>query len=278
MTRSSFVLALLATVALPSAAAGVDCLLEPRQVVELRSPVEGLIEKVHAERGQTVKKGQVLVELASAVERGTLALARQRAEMTGRIESARNRVDFSQRKLARTEQLVGENFVSAQARDEAETELHLAESELKDANENQRQAQLEMRRAGDLLDQRLIRSPIDGYVVDRMLNPGDLAEAGTGRKPVLKLAQLDPLRVEVSLPQSVYGRIAVGTIGRVSAEGQPAALPAKVVIVDKVIDAASGLFGVRLELPNPGNRVPAGARCSIAFPGVGGENAAAASR
>ncbi len=259
-----------------AAPAGFDCLIEPRQVVELRSPVEGLIEKVNVERGGTVRKGQVLVELASSVERSTLAVAKHRAEMTGRVESARNRVSFSQRKMARTLKLIDENFVSMQARDEAETELRLAESDLKDALENQHQALLEGRRAGELLEQRLLRSPFDGYVVDRMLNPGDLAEAGTGRKPALKLAQLDPLRVEVSLPQSVYGRIVVGGIAMVTAEGQPAPLSARVVVVDKVIDAASGLFGVRLELPNPGNRVPAGARCALQFSGVGSASTAAA--
>jgi multidrug efflux pump subunit AcrA (membrane-fusion protein) len=170
--------------------------------------------------------------------------------------------------MARTQQLISDNFISVQARDEAETELRLAESELKDAQENQQQAQLEVRRAGDLLEQRLLRSPFDGYVVDRLLNPGDLAEAGTGRKAVLRIAQLNPLRVEVSLPQSAYGRISVGSTAKVMAEGQPAPLAAKVLVVDKVIDAASGLFGVRLELPNPGNRVPAGARCSVEFVGV----------
>jgi RND family efflux transporter MFP subunit len=259
---------LIALTSLPATAAGFDCLIEPRQVVELRSPVEGLIDKVNVERGGNARKGQVLVELASAVERANLAVATHRAEMTGRVESARNRVDFSQRKMARTQKLISDNFISVQARDEAETELRLAESELKDAQENQHQAQLEVRRASDLLEQRMMRAPFDGYVLDRLLNPGDLAEAGTGRKAVLKLAQLNPLRVEVSLPQSAYGQISVGSTAKITAEGQPGPLTAKVLVVDKVIDAASGLFGVRLDLPNPANRVPAGARCSVEFSGL----------
>jgi len=251
-----------------------DCLLEPRQMVELRSPVEGLIEKVHAERGGVVRKGQVLVELSTAVERSTLALAAHRAGMTGRLESARNRVVFSKAKMARASQLLNDNFISTQARDEAQTELRLAESELKDAEENQQQAHLEVRRATDLLEQRLLRSPFDGYVVDRLLNPGDLAESGTGRRPLLKLAQLDPLRVEVVLPQSAYGKINIGAVAQVSVEGQAPPLKATVKLVDRVIDAASGLFGVRLELPNPGQRIPSGARCTIEFPGLPSPTAA----
>lgn len=252
----------------PAAARGFDCLIEPRQMIELRSPVEGLIDTVQVERGATVRKGQVLVTLVSGVEKASLDLARHRAEMVGRVASARNRVEFAKRKYERVQQLTGDNFVSPQARDEVQTELRLAESELVDALENQQQAQLDLRRASEIVEQRQLRSPIDGYVVDRMLNPGDLAESGTGRKPVLKLAQLDPLRVEVLLPASAFGKLAQGAPARVQVEGQGEARAAKAVVVDRLIDAASGMFGVRLELPNPGLKLPAGARCSVEFQGL----------
>ena len=70
------------------------------------------------------------------------------------------------------------------------------------------------------------------------------------------------------LPQSAYGRITPGSQARVSVEGQAQPLIASVKVVDRVIDAASGLFGVRLELPNPGQRIPSGARCTIEFQGL----------
>jgi multidrug efflux pump subunit AcrA (membrane-fusion protein) len=47
----------------------------------------------------------------------------------------------------------------------------------------------------------------------------------------------------------------------------PGSFSAKVAVVDRVIDAASGTFGVRLRLPNPGNRIPAGIKCSVQFAG-----------
>jgi len=45
----------------------------------------------------------------------------------------------------------------------------------------------------------------------------------------------------------------------------PGVHKARVVVVDKVIDAASGTFGVRLTLPNPGRRIPAGLKCKARF-------------
>ena len=72
-----------------------DCLIEPYQTVEIRSPVEGLIDAVRVERGATTKAGQILVELHSDVERSNMETAKYRSKMTGRINAARNRLAFA---------------------------------------------------------------------------------------------------------------------------------------------------------------------------------------
>lgn len=245
-----------------------DCLIEPMQVVEVRSPVEGVIEKIHVERGDRVKKGRKLFELESRVEQSTLEMAKHRSEMVGRLTTARSRLDYATKKLARAQELLDQHFVSEQTRDEAQAEWRLAESELKDALENQEQAKLEWRRAAEALRQRSAYSPFDGVVMDRMLNVGELAEAGTGRKPVMKLAQIDPLRVEVVLPQAAFGRILKGAKVTVIPEGVGVERQATVRVVDRVIDAASGMFGVQLELPNPKGAIPGGIHCTVEFPEV----------
>jgi len=247
--------------------AGFDCLIEPSQVVEIRSAVEGLIQRVHVQRGDDVKAGQVVVELDASLERSAAAVARYRAQAEGRLQASRNRADYAQRKVKRADDLASNSFISAQAREETDTERRLAEAELKEAQENQELARLEHQRALDQLAQKTLRSPFNGVVVDRMLNPGDLAEAGNGRKPILKLAKMDPLRVEVVLPLATFGHIKSGTKARVRTEhGQD--LDARVQVVDRVFDAASGTYGVRLDLPNPQGNIPAGLRCRVEFPGL----------
>lgn len=270
MQRCRMQVGLLAVVI--GAAAGVaraapyECLIEPAQLVELRSPVEGLIDKIKVQRGDPVKQGQVLVELQSDVERATMELARYRAQMGGRIAAARDRADYARKKVGRQRELHGQKFVAAQSLDEAETELRLAESELREALENQELAQREHRRAVELLNQRVLRSPFNGVVVDRMLNPGDLAESGTGRKPILTLAKIDVMRVEVVLPSQAYGLIEVGTSGSITPEGFPGTYHASVTVIDPVLDAASGTFRVRLELPVQKGAPPGGVRCNVTFP------------
>lgn len=246
-------------------AASFECLIEPWQVIEIRSPVEGLIDKITVQRGEMIRKGQLLVELQSAVERSSVESARFRMEMEGRIASARSRLDFANKKLRRSIELSEAKFVAPQAKDEAEAEQRLAQSELQDALETRELARIEHRRAKDLLNLRVLPSPINGVVVDRMLNVGDIAEAGTGRKAILKVAQIDPLRVEVLLPVQAFGKMRAGMVGEVTAEGFSERHTATVKLVDRVFDAASGTFGVRLELPNPEGKLPGGLRCQVEF-------------
>lgn len=221
------------------AGGGHDCLVEPSLVVSVGSPVDGVMQEVLADRGDTVRKGQRLAQLQAGVEAAAVDLAEAR-------------VQYGRRKVARNEGLFQKQLISAQDKDEMETEARVHEEELKRDREN--------------LKLRSIVSPLDGVVVERKLGSGDLVRAD--KSIVMKLAQLDPLHVEVVLPAEQYGNVRVGMNGRVNlAPLVSGSHPARVTVVDRVIDAASGTFGVRLQLDNPGYRIPAGIRCSVRFGG-----------
>jgi membrane fusion protein (multidrug efflux system) len=71
----------------------------------------------------------------------------------------------------------------------------------------------------------------------------------------------------VVVPVSLYGQIKNGDQAEVRPEPPFGEVyPAKVVIVDRVVDAASGTFGLRLELPNKKGELPAGLKCNVTFP------------
>lgn len=261
-------LALLVTYSGSTRANPYECLIQPNQIVDLRSSAEGIIEHVLVQRGDHVRAGQVLVQLESSVETSAVKLAQFRSEAGGRIASAENRFEYAIKKSERSKELQIQNFVSKQASDEADAERRITESELRDARENQQMAVYEHRQAVDFLNRRTLRSPFNGVVMERLLNPGDLAEAGTGRKPILKLAQVEPLRVEVVLPLAAYGKLKKKASAEVTPEGVGGNYPATVLVVDSVFDSASGTFGVRLELPNAAGKLPAGIRCRVDFPSL----------
>ena len=64
--------------------------------------------------------------------------------------------------------------MSTNARDEAEAEYRLAVEQLRAARENRRLAELDLKRAEEVLAQRSIKSPVTGIVVEVMLRPGEL--------------------------------------------------------------------------------------------------------
>lgn len=215
----------------------LECLLEPSLLANVGSSVDGVLEQVGVDRGDRVAKGQVVARLRSGVEAAAVKLSQAQ-------------VEFAQRRAERNEVLYKKQLISAQERDEMVTEVRLREEEL---NRNQ-----------ETLALRTIVSPLDGVVIERKLAPGEFIRAE--KSVVVRLAQVDPLNVEVIAPATMFGALRVGMVGRVSlAPHFPGTYAAKVVVVDKVIDAASGTLGVRLQLPNPGNRIPAGLKCSVTF-------------
>ena len=265
-TRSAASLALLLPGLAGAAPASHECLIEPYQRLEIRSPVTGLIKSVTVERGSLVQKGQVLLELDYGIEAALLAAARYRSQMQGEVRAAEARSRYADLKQERLKVLNKDNLVSAQDRDEAIASAQVAESDLLAARDNRELAVLEVKRLTETLEQRKLRSPINGIVTDRLQHNGELAQSGETGKPILRLAQTHPLRVELVLPVARLGSIKLGEVATIVPEPPLAGRwSAAVKQIDRVVDAASGTFRVLLELPNPDGAIAAGVRCSAAF-------------
>ena len=250
-------------------AAEFDCAIQPRKVLEIRSPLEGLVERINDDRGDVVRKGQELAVIDGSVERVLAESAKQRADMEGALLAGKSKVQLSARKLNRAQELFSQAYVAEQVRDDAQNERQLAEAELQEASDNRKLAAIEYQRQLTLIRLKTIRSPINGVVMERILNVGELAEAGVGRKPLLRLAEIETLYVEALLPAETYRQIKIGMVGEVT-PASPDASPvrATVTVIDRVLDAGSGTYGVRLELPNKESRLLAGVRCKLDFPGA----------
>jgi RND family efflux transporter MFP subunit len=241
-----------------------DCLIEATQMVDIRSPVEGLIESIAVRRGDSVRKGQVLVTLQSGAEKAAADSARARSQAVGELQAAQAKLQNAERKEARNVDLAKQNFVSAAAVDDAKAERELAQSQLTAAKEALRIADHEHKRATEVLQLRQLRSPLDGVVVKRFLHPGEFAATNV-KEPILRLAQINPLHVEVLLPAEQFRSVRLGAKAWVIPETGGSGREATVSVVDRVIDGASGTFGVRLVLPNADGAIPAGAKCSVRF-------------
>jgi RND family efflux transporter MFP subunit len=240
-----------------------ECVIEPQQIVKLASPAVGMIARLDVDRGDIVRESQIVGKIEDGVEAATLALERARATNEYVVKSAEARVQFLRHKRERVDELHTKSVSSLASLEEAEADAKVAEQQLKEAQLNRELARLEVIHAEEILKQRTLRSPINGVVVERLLVPG---EYRNDQSPILTLAQIDPLRVEVFVPTAYFGQIHIGAKAEVRPE-QPigGVHVATVTVVDYVLDAASGTFGVRLTLPNPRLMLPAGIRCKVTF-------------
>lgn len=241
-----------------------DCVIEPHITVDLSTSVDGIVEEVLVDRGDIVRVGDVLVRLEAGVERAAVEQARLRTDQSAEIELAEGLLAFARKKQTRTMQLYGDNAVSEFTKDEVDLEVETAVLEVKMAIENRERAMLDLERAQEILKLRTILSPVDGVVVERLVSKGEAI--GEQQTVLLKLAQIDPLNVELIVPSSQFGAIEVGTTLIVT-PGFPVeeSLSAEVIIIDPIIDASSGTFGVRARLPNPNYKIPAGLTCDASL-------------
>jgi len=243
----------------PSLAASIlGCQIEPERVADVGSPVIGVIERVAVDRGDRVRKGQVLAVLRADVERAALNVASSRADSNADEQASIASAMFNRERLQRAEDLFRREFISQQALDQARTEARLAEQKLAQARDQRQVSQREREVAAAQLSQRIIRSPMDGVVAERYLSAGERID----EKPLLRIALIDPLRVQLVVPTSMYGLVQFNQSVSVLPD-LPGVKPvtARVARIDKVIDPASNTFRVQLVLPNAAHALPAGLRC-----------------
>jgi len=251
---------LLAVVAVE--AADYPCLIEPYQIVNVTTAVEGILVTVDVEKGDIVQRGEVVAVLESAVEKAAMDQAQARVNAMSAIKVRKVRLERARKKHQRVVKLSSQKFVSPEEVDELKSAVELAELELQAEHENKLLAELELQRVTALYQQRFIKSPITGAVVERYLGAGEFAQA----QPIIRLAQLNPLNVEVVLSAEMYDKVLEQMKAEVMLKASTERVfQATVTIVERVIDGASGTFGVRLELPNPDYKVTAGLECRVLF-------------
>ena len=234
--------------------------MEADQVAEIGSPVTGIIAAIQVERGDTVRRGQVLATLRDLVERAQIgspaAVSRSRPRSRRRAS-----LDLAEDRYRRARDLHERNFVSVQAVEQASAEMRIAKQKLQQAHDLQKVSQRELELAEARLGDRVLLSPFDGVVTDRYLTVGERIED----RPLLRIAKLHPLRVEVVLPNTLYGSVSRGMEAEILPDLPGLGELSAKVTRDRVLDAASNTFRARLELPNPDYAIPAGLRCKARF-------------
>jgi RND family efflux transporter MFP subunit len=232
-------------------------LIKPSAIIEVGAPVEGIVARINVDRSSTVTQGQILIELESSVEQADLQLAQTRATINAEIGLQQTLLEFATRIHNRVKVL---DVISNNEKDQAASDAAMARFRLQRAEENNALAKLEYKKAKAILDRRSIKSPVSGVVVERYVSPGEYVN----NQPLLQIAKIDQLEVEVIIPAQRFGQILPGMTAIIVPELlNYTEQTATITLIDKVIDPASNTFSVRLELPNSQQQLPSGLKCLV---------------
>jgi HlyD family secretion protein len=254
----------------------------PPSKVEIGATITGRVEKVLVREGARIEAGQLLVELergelAAAAAQGRAAVARARARIASvqtlalptaqaGLKQAEANLLQAERDEQRNRDLLAKGFISQARVDEAVRQLDVARSQLSSARAQvgaqaasgaeAQQAQSQLAEAVAALEateaklaQTRIRAPGPGVVLERLIEPGDIAQPA---RRMLSLALDGPVRLIVQVDEKNLPLIKQGAVAMAAADAFPGErFEAVVNYISPGIDAARGSVELRLDVAKP---------------------------
>ncbi|MFT3868134.1 MAG: efflux RND transporter periplasmic adaptor subunit [Nibricoccus sp.] len=185
-----------------------------RERIEISPRFQGVVKWIGVKKGDAVKKDQVVVLLDDAEQKARVA------EIEGRLTNARVALERAELNHRRIRELAARDVTSKEAEDEARLSVDAARATIAEI-----EGGLSLAKA--YLDWTVIRSPIDGVVLEKLAEPGELVTPqsfGGARGPstaVLAVADLQDLQVEIDVNESDLAKISLGQRAQVSPEAYP---------------------------------------------------------
>lgn len=244
-----------------------ECIMDPAQLVRLAAINSGVISDILVQRGDKVEAGQPVAQMNASLERATISILEGRVGSTAQIEAQEARLSFTKAQLERMQRLVDQSAQSAVRLEEIQYEYDIAQAQLAQAQNDRATLLAELQRAQIAYENTIIRSPVDGQVLNVSLSAGE--HAGQDRH-IMVIARLDPLHIEAFLPIHLYSEVFEGmNVTIYPDEPLGGSHPATISVIDNVFDTASRTFGIRVELENPNSVIPGGYRCKLELDGLG---------
>jgi len=196
--------------------------LRSDESITLRPEVAGRIASISFQEGQRVAKGATLVRLDPAIN-------------DAEVLQARANLKLAQSKYDRAVDLAKSNFISGQAKDEAENNLRVAEAALSLAQAKR--------------DKMEIRAPFSGIIGLRVVSAGDYVKEGAD---MVNLESIDPLKVDFRVPENYLQQVQVGQSLTATLDALPGkSYEGKVFALNPLVDAAGRSIVIRAIVRNP---------------------------
>lgn len=198
--------------------------VQANQDVILSAEESGVVRELLVPRGASVRQGDPLVRIDDAILQPQVREAEARAALAQESWERRRRLFEDDR--------IGSELAYLEARYQAE------------------QAEAQLATLRERLARTVIRAPIRGVVDERMVEVGTMVSAGT---PVVRMVQVDPVKVQGGVPERFAGDVRPGASARVTFDVlREEVFQADVRFVGSTVNPRNRTFEVELALPNPG--------------------------
>ena len=252
------------------------------QRMSVGSVITASVARIPVDEGQSVRSGDILIVLddrdtRAALAQAQAAVAQAEAKMRqvrevalpaaeqGLVQAQAN-VVLSRQQYERTQSLLGKGFVSQSALDDAKRNVDVAESQLRAARLQVEtnsptgsdsllaqtaleQARANLAMAQARLDQTVIRAPVDGTLIGRDVEPGDVAQPG---KELMLLAPVGETQVIAQIDEKNLSQLKLGQKALGSADAYPRErFNAELVYINPGIDPLRGSVEIKLRVADP---------------------------
>jgi HlyD family secretion protein len=235
-------------------AAGV---IEPETLVEVKSKASGEILAIHAETGDVVEAGTLLVEIDQRTPRNQLA------EAEAALVAARARRGIAQTQMQRAETLYGSGTLTQTDYEQSQLEFANAEADVIGK-------QVALENARIAMDDTEVRAPIAGTVIERRVEPGTVISSPTrdvaGGTVLLRMADLTSVHVRTLVDETDIGKIRPGMSTRVvvaAYPNQPFEGTVLKIEPQAIVDQNVTMFAVLIRLQNRGDLLKPGMNANV---------------
>ncbi|WP_084180165.1 efflux RND transporter periplasmic adaptor subunit [Schleiferia thermophila] len=193
----------------------------PYEAVTITSEVAGIVTSIHFQEGKTVKKGDLLIQLDAR-------------ESQSRLQAIDAQLEQAERAFRRAESLIATGGISTE--------------EYETTKSRYQQLKADRIAAALLIEKHSVRAPFTGITGMRDLSPGAFV---TNQQPLLQLWQINPLKIDIDLPERLSGMVKEGDKISLFSEVGPDSTLAVVYAIEPVVNRATRSSKIRARIDNP---------------------------